>query len=354
MAKCERPTWTVCFILVWILVVPGALLTHLALDRLRTPIQDLPSNVATGLDETFRFAYLELDAANVKNASSQALVKCNVNASAICPSGNYPAFSAFSLIDVNTSRELAQVNESFANSLSVVNKIANDIYFGVDSLQPTANRLNEIVGEMNRINSTMKCGVAVPIWCKIHESSGGIVAGIGQVNDQIHKFKNSDVVQEWEKHGDKFVFVHCMPYVMVVALLFFTCFWLKGGVCWCCKGGTIATLVLIPYVVFWAVSFIIYAIICVAGFVVKYMADTVPVPVLRNKPNLEQAIAHLQTNYSEFWDPVFGSMVDGLDKLFFASWFFVAVGVLIMMYSVLECCCCPYRKAREEDGEFKV
>lgn len=347
MTKCERPMWTACFIFIWILVGPGAVLTHLALARLSTPLKDLPSNVNKGLDETFKFAYLERDAAHVKNASSQALVKCNVNASDVCPSGSYPAFS---FTDVNTSTELAQVNASFQNSLAVVNKIVNDIYFGVDSLQPTANRLNSIVGEMNKVNSTMKCGVAVPIWCNIYESSGGIVAGMGQVNDQINKFKNSDVVKEWENHGHRFEIVHCMPYFMVVALLFFTCFWVKGGVCCCCKGGTIATLVLIPYMLFWAVSFVIYTLICVAGFAVKYVADKIPVHVLRNKPSLKQAIDHLQTNYPEFWSPVFGSMTDGLETLFFASCFFVAVGLLILMYTMLECCCCPYRKA-DVDGD---
>jgi len=176
---------------------------------------------------------------------------------------------------------------------------------------------------------------------------------MGQVDKAINEFKNSDVVKEWDDKKDLLTFLHALPYLSVIALLFFACFWWRGGVCCCCRDGTKAgTLALIPSILFWLVSFVIYAIVMFTGIVVKYMADKIEVPVLNGKPTLDAAITHIQTNYPEFWNVVFHDMVDGLDELLMASYFFVAVCLLQSAYSCLEICCCPYRaKAKKTEAE---
>lgn len=98
----------------------------------------------------------------------------------------------------------------------------------------------------------------------------------------------------------------------------------------------------------WLGSFAIYAIVLVSGIVVKHMANKIEVPVLNGKPTLDLAIAHIQTNYPEFWKVVFSDMADGLDGLLMASYFFVAVCLLQAFYSSLEMCCCPYRAKAEK------
>jgi len=229
-----------------------------------------------------------------------------------------------------------------------VSKVVNDKYFGIDDLKPTANSLNKIVEDMSKLNDTMKCAASTPLFCSIYTSSEGIVAGMSTVNRAIDTFKTSDIVEKWDDYHKFLILLHGLPYIIVVALLFFTCFWMKGGVCCCCKGGTFATLALIPFTLFWLLSLVIYAIVCVIGVVVKYSSDRIDVPVLKGNPNLKQAIEHIQTAYPEFWQLVFADLSNGLDLLLKASFFFVIACLIIALYSCCECLCCPYRKASKE------
>jgi len=234
----------------------------------------------------------------------------------------------------------------FQNSLSIVKMVANDTYFGVDELKPTAEKLNQIVIDLGRLNNTMECFKSTPVYCSIYDSAGQIVSGMSEVTQALDTFKNSEIVKRWSEHEDLMVALHALPYFMVLALLCFTWFWMKGAVCCCCREGTVATLALIPFVLFWLVSFVIYTIIFALGVSVKYLADKIPVPVLKTEPNLEQVVEHLQTNYAAFWNLVFADMSDGLDLLFKSSAFIVAVALLIGLYSGCVCCCCPYRSKK--------
>jgi len=309
-------------------------------------LKDLPSNIVKGFDETFKFDHLEQDSLKVESAATDALAKCGIVANVTCAAGSYANVS--SQASSNTSAEQAIMAASFEASLDVVNKVVNDKYFGIDDLKPTANSLNKIVEDMSKLNDTMKCSVSTPLFCSIYTSSEGIVAGVSTVNKAIDSFKTSDIVEKWDDYHKFLILLHGLPYIMVIALLFFSCFWLKGGVCCCCKGGTLATLALIPFSLFWLLAFVIYSIVCVIGVTVKYSSDRIDVPVLKGKPNLKQAIEHIETVFPEFWKLVFADLSDGLDLLLKASFFFVVACIIIALYSCCECLCCPYRKASKE------
>jgi len=327
--------------------VPGAVLTHLSLFDLLPYLKDLPSNIVKGFDETFKFAYLEQDSMRVESAAVGALWKCGVVANVTCPLSNYSGISSQS--SSNTSAEQALIKASFKTSLDIVSKVASDKYFGVEDLNSTAVSLNKIVDDMNKLNDTMTCRVSTPLFCNIYTSAGGIVAGMSTVNKAIDSFKTSDIVEKWDDYHKFLILLHGLPYIMVVSLLFFTCFWMKGGVCCCCKGGTIASLALIPFALFWLLSFVLYAIVGVTGLVVKYYMDKIDVPALKGTPNLKQAINHIETMYPEFWNLVFANLANGLDLLLKASFFFVVACLIIALYSCCECLCCPYRKTSQED-----
>jgi len=349
MLGMQRPAWTLGFCFVWTLVIPGVILTHFSLVKLLPHISDLPQNIVQGFDETFKFAYLEQDSKAVKSAAAEALLKCDVNASLVCPNENYP--TEYDPMDrkSNTTVEKAKIVAGFQNSLSVIQMVANDKYFGVDQLKPTPESLNTIVSNMTELSGEMPCLKSTPVYCRIYKSSGEIVSGMSKVTEALDAFKNSDIVQRWTDHEDKLVALHALPYIMVLSLVCFSFFWMRGGVCCCCRGGTIATLALIPFALFWLTSFVIYFIIFILGVGIKYLADKVPVPVLRGEPNLKEAITHLETQFAAFWNLVFADMADGLDLLLDASAFFVVVALLIALYSGCVCCCCPYRaKAKQE------
>jgi hypothetical protein len=328
---------------VWILIVPGVVLTHFSLVKLLPHISDLPQNIVQGFDETFKFAYLEQDSKTVEKTSSDALLKCGVDAATVCPTKAYPTSYIPAGRTSNTTVEKATIVAAFQTSLSIVQKVADDKYLGIDDLKPTADALNTIVSNLTQLEGTMECLKSTPVYCSIYDSAGQIVTGMATVTEALDKFKDSDIVKRWSDHEDQLNALHALPYIMVLALVFLTCFWCRGAVCCCCREGTIAGLALIPFVLLWLTSFVIYLIIFIVGVSIKYFADKIPVPVLRGEPTLAQAIEHLETQYTAFWDLVFADMADGLGLLLNASAFFVAVALIVGLYSTCLCCCCPYR-----------
>jgi hypothetical protein len=312
-------------------------------------LKDLPQSIANGFDETFKFAHLEKDAKEAEEAARAALLTCSVAANSSCAMGSYPAFPPQQIS--NTSFEQNLIGQAFESSLSIVNKIANDEYFGVQDLSSTATSLNKIVDDMSALNDTMPCVASVPIYCDIYSSAGSVVQGMSSVNRAIGAFKTSDIIERWEDNERYFVLVHGLPYALVLSLLCFTWFWIRGGVCCCCRGGNKSGYALIPFAFLWMLSALVYGIISFAGVAVKYGADRIEVPVLKGKPTLEQAIVHIQLNYPEFWDLVFSDMVDGLDLLLKASLVSCFACIAILLYSLCECCCCPYRKPSKDSQD---
>jgi hypothetical protein len=323
-------------------------MTHIAIGKLVTPVKDLPDNIVEGFDSVFKFAQLESNSMDLKSISKVAMAKCNnYNPDLLgCPSGSYTGVG--SSTSVNTASEKSQIVAIFESTLSTVQKVANDKYFGVAELQPTAYSLNEILTEVNSIGASMQCGAVVPSYCEIWMNADSIVTGMGQVNDAINKFKNGDETKAYKDNVGFFTFLHCLPYFTVIGMVFLTFFHWKGGVCCCCSGGSkCACLALIPFFLFWLVSFVIFLVIFVTGWLVKNFSDRVIVHELNGSPNLDQAIDHIQTQYPDFWNLVFADLESALKVLFTAGFFFTIVNIVIAIYSSCQCCCRPFKK--EED-----
>jgi len=326
----------------WISIIPGVIYTHIALSKLLPGVADLPTNIAAGFDRVLKFAELEEDSASIADAASLALVKCGKTPATGC--SNYQVMPR----PVNTTMDKKQIQDAFSRSLNAVKKVTSDPYFGVSGFENTDQQLRKILDELSSIDSLMPCTKAVPNYCEIHSASGSIVEGIGAVYEAIKDFEHSKVIERWEDNKQLFVFLHVLPYILVLGMLCFTFFWWKGGVCCCCKGGTFVGSLALPFfVVFWAAAFVIWAIIAITGTIIKYDADHIDVPVLKGKPTLEVAIEHIQTTFPEFWDLVFAPLVEGLELLLPCAWLFFGITILIGLYSMCECMWCPYRKTVE-------
>mmetsp|Transcript_5355 Transcript_5355/g.8681 ORF Transcript_5355/g.8681 Transcript_5355/m.8681 type:complete len:350 (-) Transcript_5355:134-1183(-) len=344
MAACERPVWTGCLIFLWILLIPGILFTHVAIGKLIPPLTDLPDNIVKGFDDVFKFATLEADSNTIKTLSQQALSKCNYNT----VRGDGCSNIGTDQTQRDTSTEKTQINALFAASLSTVEKVTGDKYFGVSDLTNTNNDLKKILDEVSNVQTPDACYRLIPRYCATYQAADSIVLGMGQVNSAIDSFKNTQQVKDWEDNSSFFTFLHCLPYFGVIAILFFTCFHAKGGVCCCCKGGSkCACLALIPYILFWLVSFIIYLIIIGVGIAVRKGKDKVYVDALNGRPSVKQAIDHVQTTYPEFWNLVFDDMESALVTLFTAAIFMTLANLLIGFFSMFECCCRPFVKNEE-------
>jgi len=345
-------------VFIWLLVIPGILLTHLAVGKLIGPISDLPANIVKGFDEVFKFAYLEQDSKDVKASAGGAVGQCSVggvalDAATVCPTNAYSSDpTAYSTADgsgnMNTVAANAAIQKSFATSLSIVQKVANDKYFGTEELQETADSLNKITQELNQLDPSMPCVAGVPAFCGIWDNGDKLVQGMAQVQAEIDKFEESDMIERWDEHKGILTFLHAVPYIMVIGLLFFTIFWWRGGVCCCCRDGTkCGTFALIGFVLCWLLSFIIYLVVLAVGCVFKFAANRLEITMLKGKPTLDEAVDHIQTNYPEFWNVVFADLEEGLDDLFKSSWFFTVASLVIVLYAMCECCCCPYRDKGE-------
>jgi len=364
MAKCQRPIWTFCFILVWLLIIPGVLLTHLAVSKVVPAVGDFPTNLIKGFEVTFKFERLTQDAQAIKDASQSVIAdKCNiavVNLNTTCQAAvETPKFDAAGLAEVDTTAEKNQILKAFDNSLSIIFKVTDDKFFGIEQFQNSAKQLEEITNKTKEIEPKMMCNVAVPVFCVMFQASGALIAGKGEVDKGINQFKESDAVKTWDERKSILEILHAVPYILVIGMLFFTIFWWCGGICCCCrrgqaedspKGSCPACLALIPYAIFWLAAFILNIIVVVIGLGLTYGKDQVKIdpPVVRTKTNLEELVNHIQTEFSDFWNVVFKDLVDGLAMLMNASSFFVVACLLIALYSTCLCCCCPYRTPKEE------
>mmetsp|Transcript_19259 Transcript_19259/g.36042 ORF Transcript_19259/g.36042 Transcript_19259/m.36042 type:complete len:349 (-) Transcript_19259:24-1070(-) len=344
----QRPAWTICFFLLWVIILPGAILTHLALVESIPWLEDLPENIGKGLDDTFKFAFFKDDTMKVQEAAKVAVEKCNVNVS-ICETKNYP--NSYTKTTSNTSVERQLIAQKLDSSLMSVNKIAHDKYFGIDELKPTANELETITQEFSQVkDDVMPCQQATPIYCEIYISADLIIEGFADVDKALDKFKNGEIIKTWSDYSSYLVCLHAMPYILIIGLLFFTFFWMRGGVCCCCRGGTKTGFLLLFYVILWLVCFILYFVVCVVGIAIKYASDKFKVSIFEDDPTIEDVLEHIQTKFPEFWKLVFADMEDGLDILLKASFFMVVGSILISIYSCCECCCCPYREKADKAG----
>jgi len=341
----QRPCWTIAFVFVWLLLIPGAILTHLALVKLIPQIEDLPSNIIAGFDQTFKFAYLKADSAKVGDAAGKAVEMCSLDPAVACAS---PA-GLGSPDEKDVSATKATILQAFGTSLAVIRRVAGDKYFGVPSLMETAKSLDDIMTKVEETKDSMTCFEIVPSFCSIYKSSGDIAAGMAEVTKSLDEFKNSDIIKQWDERKGLLTFLHALPYFMVIGLLAFSLFWYKGGVCCCCKGGTKAGICLIPFMLFWLVSFILYVVVLAVGIAIRFLANNIEVPVLKGKPTLEEAVDHIETKFSEFWNLVFADLVEGLNLLFISSAFFTAVALVIALYTCCLCCCRPYLKKDENE-----
>eukprot|EP00928_Gymnodinium_smaydae_P000087 TRINITY_DN10037_c0_g2_i3.p1 TRINITY_DN10037_c0_g2~~TRINITY_DN10037_c0_g2_i3.p1 ORF type:complete len:414 (+),score=70.11 TRINITY_DN10037_c0_g2_i3:60-1301(+) len=338
----ERPCWTITIALIWVLTVPGIFWTHVAVSNLVPGLQDLPQKIVKGFDETFKFASLEQGSKDIKTASLAALSKCSATPNDAC---SYPTPVSLGP-KKNVKAEKDTIVAVFDTSLTIVQKVVNDKYFGIDDLKETADNLNDIKTEVESAPDEMECPVVEKTFCEIHNNADKITDGLGQVNGALDKFRDNSIVSSWKEYSGRLAGLHALPWILVIGNCLFMIFWYRGGTC--CPWG----LCLIPFTLLWLVNFVLYIVILAAGVAIMYGADRVRMDMLKGQPTLDLVISHIKTEFADFWTVVFVPLVDGLMSLFNASCFFVPVILLIMIYALLMCCCRPYsRKAEVADEE---
>merc|ERR1712032_847413 len=259
-----RAVCTGCYLGLWVVLIFPLVLTHMAVSDLVPVLKDLPDNLHKGFYEEFKFDLLKTDAKNVKDAAEQGLSTCGVT-TAQCETGAMPTYPPYNTV-ANTSLSLQKITDAFDNSLSIVKKVSSDKYFSVGPLIDTAKDLEEIINETKKLEGEDRCLVTNEAFCEVYKSSDSLTEGADMATGKIDEFQDSDAVNMFKDNADVLNAMHGIPYAMVIALLFFSCFWYKDAACCCCGGACLGGGVLIFHAIFWLVSIVGCAIVTSIGY----------------------------------------------------------------------------------------
>jgi hypothetical protein len=342
-ASCDtvpKAIWTTCYGITWVLLIAGTVAYHRAVASLIEPVKNLPANLQKGFDQELGFDNLQSDSTQVKTSSEAALVACGTT-SALCLANNLPDPLTNTNM-ANTTTQRLQIKAAFDSSLSIVEKVANDIYLGIDDLRPTAESLRDISAQLDNL-TTDRCAVTNEAYCEIFKASEQLVSGADEAKKSTEEFSDSDVVKTFEDNSDKLVLMHALPYVLLVSMLFFLCFWQKDAACCCCGGSVVGCVGLVLHLILWLTFFVISLVIVSVAWIFKFGQDRIEVgSPIKGTPTLEELLDHIQTNYAGFWETVVVPLEEPLDQFYTAAFIFVVFCVVISLYGLCVCLCRPY------------
>lgn len=286
-----------------------------SISRVIPPLQDLKTNLNNGFYDELRFSSLEDDANVTATAASDALALCSVNAEDDCSSD----------VKVNTATSdnapyKATIEAALSNSLSRINVVLTDKYFGTDDMQATAVRITYITENISSLDTNASCTETSVGYCSIYSNAYFIVSETEIVTEQIDKYVNSEIVNTWEDNKDLLTYLYALPLVLILSALFFFLFWWKDAACVCSKGGSkIGCCFLLLHSFFCFAFFIIATIVCSVGWVVQYESDEITTDnTFKGDPSLKELLDHVETTYPTLWNSVMGDLEPAL-KLFLAS-----------------------------------
>mmetsp|Transcript_7956 Transcript_7956/g.17677 ORF Transcript_7956/g.17677 Transcript_7956/m.17677 type:complete len:369 (+) Transcript_7956:94-1200(+) len=347
-SNCWRSCWTVCFVVLWVLVVIGLVLCHVAIADAVGPIGDLPSEIEAGFYESLKFNKLEEDATQVRDSAQSAIALCNPLAA---PPGSSRCSSDAGALMVfyDTSTQLSAISDAFDSSLTIIDKVVSDIYFGVEDLKATADSITEIKAEFNDLQGRaqpLPCAVSQPLYCTIFEQANTIITEKQNVDAQIKEFTEGDEVESFESRTSYLNGMHVVPYILVIGMLFFTCFWYKDATLCNSMTGVCAELL---FLLFWVVALVLNTIVVAIGSAVAFASEDISIPASSSGLNLDatlrELLDHIETEFPEFYSRVFQPLSDPLLMLLRGTLVFEVFLILIVLYGMCLCCCRPYRES---------
>jgi len=323
---------------------------HYSLTNLIDPLADFPHNLEKGFYEVLRFDHMSQDAARIQNASSQGLSQCGLlqNASIACPN-NYSDPSPITRTE-NITRPIDNITGAFENSMQLINKVANDKYLGVEKLKDTQVATNRILEQLeqlknNSTNGTMECVASNPIFCSIHTSSQTLLDGVADVKKTINDFVDNEFAKQVKSYSDYTKLLIALPYVFVLSMLFFTCWFVTDGKCICGGVSFFGCCALIPYLLLWFLFFVVCSIVVGIGAAFQFVLQDEKVPGVMGEPTLRELLQHIETKFPEFWDVVFKDLGEPLLHFWYASCIYWVVCLLVFLFGCCMYSCGPYRKS---------
>mmetsp|Transcript_16942 Transcript_16942/g.38271 ORF Transcript_16942/g.38271 Transcript_16942/m.38271 type:complete len:357 (+) Transcript_16942:93-1163(+) len=331
-----------CFVGV-LLLICATILVHVSLGTLLPAITNLPENLETGLKNVLNVEALEAEIDKVKVKAEEALTKCSVIApSTVCdnPPTNNP-------VKVDSSPELDAIKKIFDDTLKSIQKVTGDKYLGLAEFQGANNQLLQIQNDLKSFdNMTMpvECGATNPLFCGMYKSSDDIKNSIAPIKDGIKKISDNEALKEFKSNADNGKYLHALPYIMWIGMLFYFCFFVsEKAVCICRSGSGPACAACCCHSLFFLISLVTSVAVVFAGMVIMRLANNRTIEGgIVGKPTIAELIAHLEVALPEFYNVVLKDLLAGMKEFFDAQVIFVIADVVVLAHTCTTCCAGPY------------
>eukprot|EP00450_Noctiluca_scintillans_P001203 CAMPEP_0194499298 /NCGR_PEP_ID=MMETSP0253-20130528/15644_1 /TAXON_ID=2966 /ORGANISM="Noctiluca scintillans" /LENGTH=223 /DNA_ID=CAMNT_0039341033 /DNA_START=26 /DNA_END=694 /DNA_ORIENTATION=+ len=161
-------------------------------------MKGLHDDVVDGFHSALKFAHFTDDSATVKSAAVSALALCGIDASEDCDGSTYSGRTSGNVGtcgDIcDTSSQLETIQNAFDNSLTTIQEVVNDVYFGTDDMGAAASQLNEISDVYEEVLTNLSCLVQGAQYCLIYDKAESLTEEVDTVLAQIDKFTGGDVI----------------------------------------------------------------------------------------------------------------------------------------------------------------
>lgn len=345
--KMERPAWTICFGVLWLIIFAAVIIMHLALIKVVPSIQDFPTNLQDGFEEILGLEEMQSLAKKVKTNSEDALQKCSL-LSGICstiesnPSAAGP-FCSSTTVDPTSERD--GIKGAFDDGLSKLQKIGNDKYLGTSDMEAASDEVDAMMAELDGITSTEDCCTVAGAFCVTWRSGDELEKQYSTVKDGVDSFTSGEAIDTFNRYAGNLKYLHALPWVLVLSSLAFVVMWMKNGACCCCKNGSLVQAIglSLPQGLLWLISFLIMTVFAAVGYAFEfYVLEQEVGDDFKGDPTVGDLLVHFQTEFPEFWDIVFADMESGLALFRISASIFVIVCLFIAVYSCCFCCLRPY------------
>lgn len=341
---CCKKIWTSCFCLLWVIVIVGVLMCHIAIGRLYPEIADTPKNLREGFDSLFGFDRMAADSEIIKANAKLGMEKCSVVV--------LPVMNCNTLV-VNTgtatsTTELAAIKTAMDSSLTTIRKVTGDKYFGLTEMKAASTELDKVQVELDKLDDVAaggSCAVTNQAYCNLYNSADRLVTDTAEVRKAVDTITDSKEVKDFEDSSDRLVYLHALPYPLVFAMLFFSCFWWKDAACCCCGGSGCGCFGLYFFIGLWFEYFVFSTVIVAAGFLIMDVAKNEKIgDIFAQEVTLDDLLNHIELTFPEFYNLVFKDLLAALKSFLGSFIVFEIFCVVIGFYACCVCCCMPYSK----------
>mmetsp|Transcript_30182 Transcript_30182/g.68551 ORF Transcript_30182/g.68551 Transcript_30182/m.68551 type:complete len:175 (+) Transcript_30182:1-525(+) len=170
------------------------------------------------------------------------------------------------------------------------------------------------------------------------------------IKEGMQKITDNEAMKEFKKNSDYLKYLHALPYIMWLGMIFYLCFFVSEKAVSVCSGGSgKACVACCCHSLFFLISLIISVVVVFAGIMlVGYANNNKLEGALKGEPTIVELLDHLQDAFPAFYDVVFKDLLAGLKKFFDSQLVFVVADVVVLVHTCGTCVAGPYKDSYSE------